>query len=148
MGEADKMSGTLKRAGIFPAETIHIVSNGELAGDLPGAIMSTARAAEAEFTARDSSWAQLSRFLFYIPMGILTLLMAKAMGRSVANIMFGVLLIFTGANVPVDQLPGWMQSISNRSLWGNSLLTGKLTGISVKSARVSRFRTLILEQNY
>jgi len=30
-----------------------------------------------------------------------------------ANIMFGVLLIFTGANVPVDQLPGWMQSISN-----------------------------------
>jgi ABC-2 type transport system permease protein len=29
-----------------------------------------------------------------------------------ANIMFGVLLIFTGANVPVDQLPGWMQSIS------------------------------------
>ena len=30
-----------------------------------------------------------------------------------ANIMFGVLLIFTGANVPIDQLPGWMQSISN-----------------------------------
>ena len=30
-----------------------------------------------------------------------------------ANIMFGVLLIFTGANVAVDQLPGWMQSISN-----------------------------------
>ena len=28
-------------------------------------------------------------------------------------VMFGVLLIFTGANVPVDQLPGWMQSISN-----------------------------------
>ncbi|RYG33306.1 hypothetical protein EON81_18495, partial [bacterium] len=76
MGEADKMSGTLERTGIFPAETIHIVSNGEMAGDLPGAIMSTARAAEAEFSARDSSWAQLSRFLFYIPMGILTLLMA------------------------------------------------------------------------
>jgi ABC-2 type transport system permease protein len=30
-----------------------------------------------------------------------------------ANIMFGVLLIFTGANVPVDQLPGWMQTISD-----------------------------------
>ena len=30
-----------------------------------------------------------------------------------ANIMFGILLIFTGANVPVDALPGWMQSISN-----------------------------------
>ena len=29
-----------------------------------------------------------------------------------ANILFGVLLIFTGANVPVDQLPGWMQTIS------------------------------------
>lgn len=29
-----------------------------------------------------------------------------------ANIMFGVLLVFTGANVPVDTLPGWMQAVS------------------------------------
>jgi ABC-2 type transport system permease protein len=29
-----------------------------------------------------------------------------------ANIMFGILLVFTGANVPVDTLPGWMQSVS------------------------------------
>jgi ABC-2 type transport system permease protein len=29
-----------------------------------------------------------------------------------ANIMFGVLLVFTGANVPVDELPEWMQAIS------------------------------------
>lgn len=75
MGEADKVSGTLQRAGLFPAETVHIVSNGEMAGDLPGAIMSTAHAAESEFSARDSSWAQLSRYLFYIPFGILILLM-------------------------------------------------------------------------
>jgi ABC-2 type transport system permease protein len=30
-----------------------------------------------------------------------------------ANILFGLLLIFTGANVPVDELPGWMQTISS-----------------------------------
>jgi ABC-2 type transport system permease protein len=30
------------------------------------------------------------------------------------NVIFGLLLIFTGANVPIDQLPGWMQAISNR----------------------------------
>ena len=30
------------------------------------------------------------------------------------NILFGLLLIFTGANVPVEQLPGWMQWISER----------------------------------
>jgi ABC-2 type transport system permease protein len=30
-----------------------------------------------------------------------------------ANILFGLLLIFTGANVPVDELPGWMQAVSN-----------------------------------
>jgi ABC-2 type transport system permease protein len=30
------------------------------------------------------------------------------------NVIFGLLLIFTGANVPVDQLPGWMQAISER----------------------------------
>ncbi len=29
------------------------------------------------------------------------------------NVLFGLLLIFTGANVPIDQLPGWMQAISN-----------------------------------
>jgi ABC-2 type transport system permease protein len=29
------------------------------------------------------------------------------------NVIFGLLLIFTGANVPISQLPGWMQAISN-----------------------------------
>jgi ABC-2 type transport system permease protein len=29
-----------------------------------------------------------------------------------ANVMFGILLVFTGANVPVDTLPRWMQAIS------------------------------------
>jgi ABC-2 type transport system permease protein len=29
-----------------------------------------------------------------------------------ANIIFGLLLIFTGANVPLDELPGWMRAIS------------------------------------
>jgi ABC-2 type transport system permease protein len=27
--------------------------------------------------------------------------------------MFGLLLIFSGANVPLDQLPGWMRAISD-----------------------------------
>ena len=30
------------------------------------------------------------------------------------NVIFGLLLVFTGANVPIDQLPGWMQAISDR----------------------------------
>jgi ABC-2 type transport system permease protein len=30
------------------------------------------------------------------------------------NIIFGLLLIFTGANVAIDELPGWMQAISTR----------------------------------
>ena len=30
-----------------------------------------------------------------------------------ANVMFGILLVFTGANVPVDDLPGWMQAVSS-----------------------------------
>src|SRR5262252_1478362 len=29
-----------------------------------------------------------------------------------SNILFGVLLIFTGANVPLDALPGWMSTIA------------------------------------
>jgi ABC-2 type transport system permease protein len=31
---------------------------------------------------------------------------------ALANVLFGVLLIFTGANVPLHDLPGWMSSIS------------------------------------
>jgi ABC-2 type transport system permease protein len=30
-----------------------------------------------------------------------------------ANILFGLLLVFTGANVPIDDLPAWMQSVSS-----------------------------------
>ncbi len=29
-----------------------------------------------------------------------------------SNIIFGILLVFSGANVPVDTLPGWMQTVS------------------------------------
>jgi ABC-2 type transport system permease protein len=29
-----------------------------------------------------------------------------------SNIIFGVLLVFSGSNVPIDQLPGWMQAVS------------------------------------
>lgn len=29
------------------------------------------------------------------------------------NVLFGLLLIFTGANVPVAELPGWMQTVAN-----------------------------------
>jgi ABC-2 type transport system permease protein len=30
------------------------------------------------------------------------------------NVLFGLLLVFTGANVPLDDLPGWMSAISER----------------------------------
>jgi ABC-2 type transport system permease protein len=29
------------------------------------------------------------------------------------NVIFGLLLVFSGANVPIDEFPGWMQAISN-----------------------------------
>ena len=29
-----------------------------------------------------------------------------------SNVLFGFLLIFTGANVPLSDLPGWMQTVS------------------------------------
>ena len=29
-----------------------------------------------------------------------------------SNIIFGLLLVFSGANVPLDQMPGWMQSVA------------------------------------
>ena len=31
---------------------------------------------------------------------------------TLSNIVFGILLVFTGANVPLDDLPGWMSTIA------------------------------------
>jgi ABC-2 type transport system permease protein len=31
---------------------------------------------------------------------------------TLANIVFGILLICTGANVPLDELPGWMSTLA------------------------------------
>jgi ABC-2 type transport system permease protein len=30
------------------------------------------------------------------------------------NVLFGLLLIFTGANIPLEQMPGWMEAIAVR----------------------------------
>lgn len=41
------------------------------------------------------------------------------------NIVFGLLLILTGANVPVDELPAWMQGISAALPFTNAIEAGR-----------------------
>ena len=41
------------------------------------------------------------------------------------NVLFGLLLIFTGANVPLDQLPGWMEEIAARVPLTHAILAAR-----------------------
>ncbi|MGZ8694968.1 MAG: ABC transporter permease [Gaiellaceae bacterium] len=61
-----------------------------------------------------------------------------------ANVLFGFLLIFTGANVPLDDLPGWMAAISGwlpithgiaaARLVAEGASLGDVSGLSAKEA--------------
>lgn len=42
------------------------------------------------------------------------------------NIVFGLLLIFTGANVPIDRLPGWMRAVSELLPFTHAIEAGRL----------------------
>ncbi len=41
------------------------------------------------------------------------------------NVLFGLLLIFTGANVPLDQMPGWMEAIAVRVPLTHAIIAGR-----------------------
>jgi ABC-2 type transport system permease protein len=41
------------------------------------------------------------------------------------NVLFGLLLIFTGANVPLDQMPAWMEEISVRAPLTHAILAAR-----------------------
>ena len=76
MKENERLSSALQRSDLLTPEYRNVVENGELTGDVPGAVMNMARATSAEFEARDKSFAHLSGMLFYIPFGLLILLLA------------------------------------------------------------------------
>jgi type II secretory pathway component PulF len=76
MKENERLSAALQRSDLLTPEYRNVVENGELTGDVPGAVMNMARATSAEFEARDKSFAHLSGMLFYIPFGLLILLLA------------------------------------------------------------------------
>jgi ABC-2 type transport system permease protein len=68
-----------------------------------------------------SAWAPIALVIFISTFSCTGLgLICAAIGLRVRetavlnNVIFGLLLIFTGANVPIDELPGWMQAIANR----------------------------------
>jgi ABC-2 type transport system permease protein len=68
-----------------------------------------------------SAWAPIAAVIFVATFSCTGLgLICAGVGLRVRetavlnNIIFGLLLVFTGANVAVDELPGWMQAISER----------------------------------
>lgn len=79
MSTSDRLSAALGRTGMLPPEYGAVVQNGELAGDVPGAVMNMAQASEAEFNGRDGSFVHLARFLFYIPLAILMIFILSSL---------------------------------------------------------------------
>lgn len=52
-----------------------------------------------------------------------------------SNVIFGFLLIFTGANVPLDELPGWMSAVSHALPFTHAIEAGRevANGVSLAS---------------
>lgn len=54
-----------------------------------------------------------------------------------ANILFGLLLVFTGANVPIDELPGWMQGVSSVLPFSHGIEAARLIADGERLAEVA-----------
>jgi ABC-2 type transport system permease protein len=53
-----------------------------------------------------------------------------------SNVLFGILLIFTGANVPLNQLPGWMEHVSQWLPITHGIQAGRLVADGASLADV------------
>ena len=64
MTESDKLSTSLRNAGVLPPEFGDIVQTGEITGDVPRALDSVRKATDADFRAKDETAARRAGFIF------------------------------------------------------------------------------------
>ena len=77
MTESDKLSTSLRKAGVLPPEFGDIVQTGEITGDVPRALESVRRATDADFRAKDETAAKRAGFIF---MGLLAVVVTILAG--------------------------------------------------------------------
>ncbi len=71
--ENEPLSIALSRSTILPREYADMIHNGELAGNVPGALEKMGNASGADFESRDGSAGAILMVVLYIPLGLLTL---------------------------------------------------------------------------
>lgn len=71
MREQDKLSVALRATGLIDPQLVDVVENGELAGDVPGAVASVHRATSAEFEQKNNTAHTKIWFVLYPVLGVL-----------------------------------------------------------------------------
>ncbi|HEY0866575.1 MAG TPA: type II secretion system F family protein [Fimbriimonas sp.] len=82
MKEQEKLSDGLRRANVFPEEHEMIVANGELVGDVPGALATIASAQEAELQGREGTMFHRFAFLLYPVLGLLVIVLTYTLYKT------------------------------------------------------------------
>lgn len=77
MREHDRLSTALRSTGLLDPQLVDVVENGELAGDVPGAVASVHRTTDAEFQRKDGSAHTRIWAILYPIVGILIALMLR-----------------------------------------------------------------------
>jgi general secretion pathway protein F len=70
MHEGTKLSTAMRNTGLMDPQLIDVVENGELAGDVPGAVASVHRATSAEFERKDATTHTRIWFVLYPILGV------------------------------------------------------------------------------
>lgn len=71
MGETTRLSSALRATGLMSPQLVDVVENGELAGDVPGAVSSVFRATGAEFERQNSTAHTKIWFVLYPILGVI-----------------------------------------------------------------------------
>ena len=83
MREADKLSTAMRATGLLDPQMIDIVENGELAGDVPGAVASVHRATATEFERKNTTASTKIWFVLYPILGIIVGIIVATFAKTI-----------------------------------------------------------------
>ncbi len=88
MREGTKLSTALRATGLLDPQLVDVVENGELAGDVPGAVASVHRATGAEFERKDSTAHTRIWFVLYPILGVMVAVIVGLLYKSLYQGLF------------------------------------------------------------
>ena len=85
MGESGRLSTALRATGLLDPQMIDVVENGELAGDVPGAVASVHRATGMEFERKDATAATKIWYVVLPVLGVVVLAIIYHMFKAIVG---------------------------------------------------------------